>query len=162
MSDDSRATLERLCAERGESLAGLSRLLGRNDAYIQQFLRKGTPRRLPERERRVLARYFSIPDSMLGGPEADPALETGELVPVARGAVRASAGPGAVASDAVAKPHFAFQNGDTRRILHPKIKTCTADANRGVGGLNVVGFFGAFASNETERATQCLYREILR
>ena len=108
MSDDSRATLERLCAERGESLAGLSRLLGRNDAYIQQFLRKGTPRRLPERERRVLARYFSIPDSMLGGPEADPALETGELVPVARGAVRASAGPGAVASDAAARPYFAF------------------------------------------------------
>lgn len=108
MSDDSRAILERLCAERGESLAGLSRLLGRNDAYIQQYLRKGTPRRLPERERRVLARYFSIPDSMLGGPEADPALETGELVPVARGAVRASAGPGAIAADAVAKPYFAF------------------------------------------------------
>ena len=48
MSDEARAMLGRLCSERGESLAGLSRLLGRNDAYIQQYLRKGTPRRLPE------------------------------------------------------------------------------------------------------------------
>jgi hypothetical protein len=91
--------LEKLCAERGESLAGLSRLLGRNDAYIQQFLRKGTPRRLPERERRTLARYFGIADSALGGPEVDPGLDLGALVPVARGAVRASAGPGALAGD---------------------------------------------------------------
>lgn len=108
MSDESRAILEKLCAERGESLAGLSRLLGRNDAYIQQFLRKGTPRRLPERERRVLARYFSIPESMLGAPEADPELDTGALVPVARVAARASAGPGALGHDEAARPYFAF------------------------------------------------------
>ena len=99
MSDDARATLERLCNERGESLAGLSRLLGRNDAYIQQYLRKGTPRRLPERDRRTLARYFVIPDSMLGGPAGDPELETGRLVPVTRSAVRASAGPGSFDDD---------------------------------------------------------------
>ncbi len=41
MNDDARATLQSLCSERGESLAGLSRLLGRNDAYIQQYLRNG-------------------------------------------------------------------------------------------------------------------------
>ena len=107
MSDDARATLLRLCTERGESLAGLSRLLGRNDAYMQQYLRKGTPRRLPERERRTLARYFAVPDSMLGGP-------AGELVPeramvtVQRRAVRASAGAGAVAEDQTMAPFFAF------------------------------------------------------
>jgi phage repressor protein C with HTH and peptisase S24 domain len=108
MSDDSRATLERLCAERGESLAGLSRLLGRNDAYIQQYLRKGTPRRLPERERRTLARYFAVPDSMLGGPEVDPELDAGVLVPVTRAAARASAGPGALADDGPGRPYFGF------------------------------------------------------
>ena len=108
MIDDARTTLERLCSERGESLAGLSRLLGRNDAYIQQFLRKGSPRRLPEAERRTLARYFAIPDSMLGGPAVDPALETGSLVAIRRSAVRVSAGAGAVAEDQLARPHFAF------------------------------------------------------
>ena len=116
MTDDSRDTLQRLCSERGESLAGLSRLLGRNDAYIQQFLRKGSPRRLPEAERRTLARYFAIPDSMLGGPLVDPAIETGALVAVRRSAVRASAGAGAVAKDQLARPHFAFDPGWLRAL----------------------------------------------
>ena len=108
MSDDPRSVLQSLCSERGESLAGLSRLLGRNDAYIQQYLRKGTPRRLPERERRTLARYFAVPESILGAPEADPGLDTGVLVPVARSEVRASAGPGAVALDSASRPYFGF------------------------------------------------------
>jgi len=108
MSDDARATLQRLCSDRGESLAALSRLLGRNNAYIQQYLRKGTPRRLPENERRTLARYFAVPESILGGVAWDPGLETGSLVPVQRSAVRASAGPGAAADDLGARPYFAF------------------------------------------------------
>ena len=90
-----RQVLERLCAERGENFAALSRLIGRNDAYIQQYLRKGTPRQLKERERRILARYFQIPESTLGGLPEDSGAEYGELVPVTRTPVRASAGPGA-------------------------------------------------------------------
>ncbi len=116
MTDDPRDTLQRLCLERGESLAGLSRLLGRNDAYLQQYLRKGSPRRLPEAERRTLARYFAIPDSLLGGPAVDPSLETGALVAVSRSAVRASAGAGAVAEDQMVRPHFAFDPGWLRAL----------------------------------------------
>lgn len=108
MNEVARATLQRLCAERGESLAGLSRLLGRNEAYIQQYLRKGSPRRLPETERRTLARYFAIPDSMLGGPAAEPESPASTLVAVRRSAVRASAGAGAVADDVAARAQFAF------------------------------------------------------
>ena len=108
MTSDARHVLERLCAERGENFASLSRLIGRNDAYIQQYLRKGTPRQLRERERRTLARYFQIPESMLGGLPEDPAAEFGELVPVPRVPVRASAGPGAIPGDESAKPYFAF------------------------------------------------------
>ena len=118
MSDEARAMLARLCTERGESLAGLSRLLGRNDAYIQQYLRKGTPRRLPERDRRTLARYFAIPESMLGGPQSDPALDTGSLIPVTRSAVRASAGPGAFDEDRAARPYFAFDPAWLRALTH--------------------------------------------
>ena len=111
MLDDARVTLQRLCSERGESLAGLSRLLGRNDAYIQQYLRKGTPRRLPERDRRVLARYFSVSEAELGGPggaQETGLASAGELISIRRHAVRASAGSGAFADDAVVKPYFAF------------------------------------------------------
>ena len=59
MLNDPRLVLERLCAERGEDFAGLSRMLGRNAAYIQQFVRRGVPRRLGEEERRKLAAYFA-------------------------------------------------------------------------------------------------------
>ena len=118
MPDDARATLDRLCLERGESLAGLSRLLGRNDAYIQQYLRKGTPRRLPERDRRTLARYFAVPESMLGGLASDPGLETGSLIPVTRSAVRASAGPGALDDDRSARPYFAFDSAWLRALTN--------------------------------------------
>ena len=108
MTSDPRLVLEKLCAERGENFASLSRLIGRNDAYIQQYLRKGTPRQLKERERRTLARYFQIPEMMLGGLPEDPAAEFGALVPVRRTPVRASAGPGAFAGEESARPYLAF------------------------------------------------------
>jgi phage repressor protein C with HTH and peptisase S24 domain len=100
--------LEKLCVERGENFASLSRLVGRNDAYIQQFLRKGTPRQLKERERRTLARYFQIPETMLGGLPDDADAELGELVPVLRTPVHASAGHGAITGEESARPYFAF------------------------------------------------------
>ena len=106
MLNDPRVVLERLCAERGEDFAGLSRMLGRNPAYIQQFVRRGVPKRLGEAERRKLARYFSISESLLGGPADDEPV--GGLVPVKRSAVRASAGPGAIPYDQAGKAYFAF------------------------------------------------------
>jgi hypothetical protein len=108
MTSTPQQVLERLCAERGENFASLSRLIGRNDAYIQQFLRKGTPRQLKERERRTLARYFQIPESMLGGLPDDVEAEYGELVPIVRVAVRASAGPGAIPGAGIDASGFRF------------------------------------------------------
>src|SRR6187549_1609283 len=99
-----REMLERLCAERGENFASLSRLLGRNEAYIQQYLRKGSPRRLTERDRRTLARYFQVSDVMLGGPPDDSPCIAGELVPVSRSPVRTAPGRGGVADDEIVRP----------------------------------------------------------
>ncbi len=103
---DARETLERLCLERGEDFAGLSRMLGRNPAYVQQFVRRGVPKRLKEEERRKLARYFGISESVLGGPG-----EVGEaagLLSVNRHPVSVSAGPGAVPGGELGRPYFAF------------------------------------------------------
>jgi phage repressor protein C with HTH and peptisase S24 domain len=108
MQPEPRMVLERLCAERGEDFAGLSRMLGRNPAYIQQYVRRGVPKRLKEAERRKLARYFSIPEAMLGGP-AEESGSSGGLLPVRRVAVRASAGPGALVASEVGKPYFGFE-----------------------------------------------------
>ncbi|HEY7006973.1 MAG TPA: peptidase S24, partial [Sphingomicrobium sp.] len=83
MTTDVRLVLERLCVERGEDFAGLSRMLGRNPAYIQQFVRRGVPKRLKEEERRKLARYFAVSEALLGGPpESEQAM--GGLVSVKR------------------------------------------------------------------------------
>jgi phage repressor protein C with HTH and peptisase S24 domain len=82
-------------------------MLGRNPAYIQQFVRRGVPKRLKEAERRKLARYFAISESLLGGP-ADNSESEIDLIPVRRVSVRASAGPGAVVAGEVAKPYFGF------------------------------------------------------
>jgi phage repressor protein C with HTH and peptisase S24 domain len=107
MTTDPRFVLERLCAERGEDFAGLSRMLGRNPAYIQQFVRRGVPKRLKEEERRKLARYFSVPEAVLGGPDEQPNRIDG-LVSVNRHAVAVSAGPGALVSGELGRPYLAF------------------------------------------------------
>ena len=107
MVNDPRLVLERLCAERGEDFAGLSRMLGRNAAYIQQYVRRGVPRRLGEDERRKLARYFGVPEALLGGPPEDPAVPRG-LLSVKRHPVTVSAGPGAIVTEELGKAYFAF------------------------------------------------------
>ena len=110
MWSEPRLVIERLCAERGEDFAGLSRMLGRNPAYIQQFVRRGVPKRLKEAERRKLARYFAISESLLGGPAEEDGLGDAGLVPVRRVAVRASAGPGALVAGETAGPYFGFES----------------------------------------------------
>jgi phage repressor protein C with HTH and peptisase S24 domain len=104
---DPRLALERLCAERKEDFAGLSRMLGRNPAYIQQYVRRGVPKRLKEEERRKLARYFSVAEELLGGPPED-SVRTDGLVSVKRHPVTVSAGPGAVVSEELGRPYLGF------------------------------------------------------
>lgn len=107
MLSDPRLVLERLCAERGEDFAGLSRMLGRNPAYIQQFVRRGVPKRLKEEERRKLARYFSVSETLLGGPPESEDAPRG-LVSVKQHPVTVSAGPGALVTEEIGRPYLAF------------------------------------------------------
>ncbi len=117
---DARETLERLVRERGGDYASLSRLLGRNAAYIQQFIRRGVPRKLDEDDRAKLARYFGIDQALLGAPVAAAPVTGGSgangLIAVPRLAVRASAGPGALAGDEGATGRFGFDSRFLRRL----------------------------------------------
>lgn len=113
MAEDARLTLERLIQERGEDYAGLSRLIGRNPAYVQQYIKRGTPRRLDENDRRLLARYFGVAESVLGGPEPPP---PGGAVRVPRLDVGASAGPGALADEDGAASHVIFDPRWLKRV----------------------------------------------
>jgi hypothetical protein len=96
MGEDPRAALARLIAENAEDFAGLSKLVGRNPTYIQQFIKRGSPKKLPETERGILARYFGVDESVLGGPDAGATRNGIRLIP--KLAVGASVGAGAIAS----------------------------------------------------------------
>lgn len=97
---DPRARLLDLSARSGASLAELSKLIGRNSTYLQQFVRKGSPRKLEETDRRTLARFFGVAESELGAPEEiSRAKRRGEWVAIPRLALGASAGPGAMLAD---------------------------------------------------------------
>jgi phage repressor protein C with HTH and peptisase S24 domain len=88
---DPREALAALIGRGGTSYAALSRLIGRNAAYLQQFVTRGSPRRLAERDRRLLAAYFGVSEEMLGAEAGDP-----PAVTVPRLDVAASAGGGAL------------------------------------------------------------------
>lgn len=90
--DDPRVALTTAAAARGLSLAQLSAAIRRNAAYLQQFVARGTPRRLAEEDRRVLAAMLGVSERALGGPDLpEPPFALPRLD------VRASAGPGAFA-----------------------------------------------------------------
>lgn len=112
--EEARLALQRLIEERGEDYAGLSRLLGRNPAYIQQYIRRGSPRRLAEEDRRRLARYFGVEEALLGGLPVESV--AGALVSVPRLDVGAAAGAGAFGGEERARGHIAFDGAWLRRV----------------------------------------------
>jgi len=111
-----RAELARLISERREDFAGLSRLLGRNAAYVQQYVRRGTPKRLAETDRRILAKYFGVEEQLLGGPEQVGSRLLAMLVPVPRLQVSASAGHGSFAEQESAVAYMAFDPAWLREV----------------------------------------------
>ncbi|MFQ3595956.1 MAG: S24 family peptidase [Sphingomonadaceae bacterium] len=70
--DDVRRRLDAAIRSKGTDYATVSRLLGRNPAYVQQFIKRGVPRRLDERDRKILAHHLDISERELGAPEAFP------------------------------------------------------------------------------------------
>lgn len=107
MDGEAREALDALIRERREDYASLSRLLGRNPAYIQQFIKRGVPRKLDEEDRRTLAHYFGVSEAMLGGRDT----QSEDLISVPVLDVQASAGPGAFADHERAKARMRFDPG---------------------------------------------------
>ncbi|WP_231639071.1 S24 family peptidase [Sphingomonas profundi] len=123
--EDPRAVLEAAIQRSGEDYSSLSRLIGRNAAYIQQFIKRGVPRRLAEEDRRQLSRYLSIPEEKLGGPRQPVAtVATAEgsrtrgsdLVLVPRLDIRASAGHGAATDNERPVARLGFHPGWLREV----------------------------------------------
>ncbi len=105
-----RAALAALIDRDGVSLATLSRALGRNDAWMQQYLRRGTPRVLAERDRGKLARFFGVDERVLGGAARDG------IVAVRRYDLTASAGGGSVIGQERAAPPVGYPAEELARL----------------------------------------------
>jgi phage repressor protein C with HTH and peptisase S24 domain len=117
--DQARQVLDELILKRGVNYASISRLLGRNAAYIQQYIRRGSPKHLDEGDRSVLARFFGVDERVLGGPtrKGGPVVE---LVHVPVIDVKASAGHGALAERELQSGQFGFDEGWLRRLTPSK------------------------------------------
>ena len=108
-----RARLLQLATDQRVSLAALSALIGRNPAYLQQFVRKGSPRKLEEGDRARLAQFLGVDESELGRAEENSLADLGkpkggDWIDVPRIGVDAAAGGGALTADERAIGAFRF------------------------------------------------------
>jgi hypothetical protein len=111
--DPIRTRLLELLEERGSDLKKASLAIGKNAAYVHQFVYRHTPKVLPEDVREALARYLAVDDAELRHPDVPPRKPRSDAdsdgirrrrgKPVVEGFsaiseidVRASAGPGSI------------------------------------------------------------------
>lgn len=129
-NDTVRDRLDALIAARGLSYAGVSALLGKNAAYVQQFIKRGTPKKLDEDDRRLLAEFFGVSEAELGAPGdpirpfrgggrspmrgARPPRPGMRLIP--RLPIGASAGPGTLEIDELPTAEIAFDEQWLRQL----------------------------------------------
>ncbi len=93
--DDVRKLILEALEERGLTMADASRRMGRNHAYLQQFIHRNVPDTLPEKVRAPLAEILGLSEAQLGAPArtGETALPS-SMITIPEHDVRASAGPG--------------------------------------------------------------------
>ena len=120
-NDTVRKRLDNLIRlSRADDYASVSALIGKNHAYIQQFIQRGVPQRLKEEDRRKIAHYFNIPEWELGSPfqhqrassHAAGFSESGDtgIIMIPAYDIRASAGFGAFVEREWTDNYIPFQN----------------------------------------------------
>lgn len=112
-----REELDRLIQKHKYGYAAISRLLGRNASYIQQFIKRGSPRKLDDEDRKILASFFGVDEQVFGGP-ANVVWDGLVEIPVLD--VEASAGFGAVAASETAQTRFGFDERWLRSLTSAK------------------------------------------
>lgn len=114
-----RDILDRLIREAGSSYGAVSAVIGRNSAYIQQYVKRGSPRKLDEGDRARIARFLGVEEDVLRGKGASPFPDfptpaskknplSSRLVAVPRLPLGASAGAGTLDEDESGADAIAF------------------------------------------------------
>ncbi|MGB3794684.1 MAG: LexA family transcriptional regulator [Alteraurantiacibacter sp.] len=127
-----RDKLAELAKAKGISLAALSRMLSRNPTYLQQYITKGSPRKLEEQDRRDLAQFLGVDETELGGSRENSYVDraTHDWVEVSRLEIDASAGPGAVGAQEKSFDAFRFSK---RWLIEQGLEGASLSAIRVVG-----------------------------
>ncbi|HCU58718.1 MAG TPA: hypothetical protein DIC64_01920 [Alphaproteobacteria bacterium] len=63
--DQIRKHIDTLIKEKGKNYRSLSMAIGKNEAYLHQYINKGSPLRLPEEQRRKLALLLDVDEQEL-------------------------------------------------------------------------------------------------
>lgn len=111
-----RDALARLVTERREDYSNLSRVIGRNPSYIQQFIKRGSPKQLSGEDTRTLARYLQVSEHELGGTQQVVTVAEAGLVLLPRYDIGASAGPGALDPDDHPSAYMGFDKDWLRQV----------------------------------------------
>ena len=113
--DDVRKNLLQAVKDKGLDLKEVSIGIGKNHAYLQQFINRGIPRKLKEDDRRALADLLELDEVKLGGPKRSTQLNpTGAQTDIALFDIRAGMGGGgllAVETYDNGQPHDDFIAG---------------------------------------------------
>jgi phage repressor protein C with HTH and peptisase S24 domain/lambda repressor-like predicted transcriptional regulator len=91
-NDPARRLVSAKIREKGLDMARLSREIGMNQTYVQQYLTKGSPKFLPEIQRRKLARLLDIDEHALRHWDQDE-FSQGRTIPLYGSSSPALAGP---------------------------------------------------------------------
>ena len=119
-----RGRLQQVARGAGASMAALSRLIGRNPAYMQQYMVRGSPRHLDEPDLRKIAEFLGVSprvietrrfeDTRFDAPTQRRAameeLEREKWLMVPRLAIDASAGPGAFGAQEISYDAIRFSS----------------------------------------------------
>ncbi len=109
-----RARLQDTARDRGTSLAALSRILGRNAAYLQQYVARGSPRHLDEPDLRKIAEFLGVSVRTLETrePGSEAVSQSGVIsedwIEVRRLPLDASAGPGSFSAQEISFDVYRF------------------------------------------------------
>jgi phage repressor protein C with HTH and peptisase S24 domain len=120
--DSYRQKILGIIESKGMNLKEVSMAIGKNHAYLHQFIHKGTPRLLGETVRLKLARHLRVEEKELIHPDQVASLasitrmkdDSFTLVPVYN--VHASAGHGAAVDQEAVLYHLSFRTEWLRRL----------------------------------------------
>ena len=90
--DPTRLRVMKLIQQRRTDLKKASLAIGRNAAYLQQYLYRGIPKTLPEDAREALAAFLGVPEESLRPAKTESAVETALPQVVAAASVSAMGG----------------------------------------------------------------------